>query len=51
MLPAAPSAAPPTQLQLTQALQRMAEDDAVDLLGDVLLDGLGMDPLEYSPPP
>ena len=51
VLPAAPSAAPPTQLQLTQALQRMAEDDAVDLLGDVLLDGLGMDPLEYSPPP
>jgi len=29
----------------------MAEDDAVDLLEDVMLDGLGMDPLEYSPPP
>ena len=29
----------------------MAEDDAVDLLEDVMLDGLGMYPLEYSPPP
>ena len=29
----------------------MAEDDAVDLLEDVMLDGLGMDPLEYLPPP
>ena len=32
VLPAAPSAAAPPQLQLTQTLQRMAEDDVLDLL-------------------
>ena len=51
VLPAAPSAAAPNQLQLTQTLQTMAEDDAVDLFEDVLLETLGMDPFEDSPPP
>ena len=44
VLPAAPSAAAPPQLQLTQTLQTMAEDDAVDLFEDVLLARLGTDP-------
>ena len=38
-------------LTLTLTLQRMAEDDAVDLFEDVLLETLGMDPFEDSPPP